>query len=217
MDGLLLDSEKLALDAFESTCAKFKLGDLVYIYMKCIGTNWELANLILKDEFEGIMDHEEFILIWDRVYNDLTQEKPIPLKKGAKQLLDHIDSMGIQMAVASSTNTESAKSILTQSGILYYFDLIIGGEQVSNSKPNPEVYLKVASTLGVNPEFCIALEDSPNGVKSAVAANMKVIQIPDLNQPDESLLQLGHIVLNSLSDVISYDFGKHDTRQNITN
>ena len=110
------------------------------------------------------------------------------------------------MAVATSTRTEWAKVKLSDSGILHYFDKIIGGEQVSNSKPDPEIYLRAASELSSEPSKSLALEDSPNGVKSAVAAGLTVIQISDLVQPDENLLKMGHIVLGSLAEVQDYDF-----------
>mgnify|MGYP000072935976 CR=1 FL=1 len=110
------------------------------------------------------------------------------------------------MAVATSTRTDRAKVKLSDSGILDYFDIIIGGDQVSNSKPDPEIYLKAASELSSEPSKCLAFEDSPNGVKSAVAAGLTVIQVPDLVQPDEDLLKMGHIVLGSLADVQDYDF-----------
>lgn len=206
MDGLLLDSEQLALDAFLATCSKFNLGDLSNVFNKCIGTNSELVDATLKEGLNGIMDHKKFYLTWESLYTDLTKDKPIPLKKGAIYLLDHISSMGIPMAVATSTKTARARSKLNSSGILGYFSVIVGGDQVANSKPNPEVYLKVASALSMNPAHCLALEDSSNGVKSALAAKMIVIQIPDLIQPDEALLKMGHIVLDSLFDVASYEF-----------
>lgn len=206
MDGLLLDSEKLALDAFQTTCSRFCLGDLTEIFKQCVGTNPELSNLILKKGLQGIMDYKEFGLEWDNTYTRLTLEKPIPLKKGAESLLAHIESINIPMAVATSTRTDRAKVKLSDSGILHFFDKIIGGDQVSNSKPDPEIYFKAAYELSTEPSKCLAFEDSPNGVKSAVAAGLTVIQVPDLVQPDEDLLKMGHIVLSSLADVRGYDF-----------
>ncbi len=206
MDGLLLDSEKLALDAFQATCSKFCLGDLFDVFKQCIGTNPELGNSILKNSLQGIVDYKAFGLEWDNAYTRLTQEKPVPLKKGAEYLLEYIESINIPMAVATSTRTDQARVKLSDSGILHYFDIIVGGDQVSNSKPDPEIYLQAASKLSLEPSKCLAFEDSPNGVKSAVAAGMTVIQVPDLVPPDEGLLKMGHIVLSSLVDVREYDF-----------
>jgi beta-phosphoglucomutase-like phosphatase (HAD superfamily) len=90
--------------------------------------------------------------------------------------------------------------------LLDYFEIVIGGDQVERGKPDPDIYLKAASALSAAPSKCLALEDSTNGVKAAVAAGMTVVQIPDLVQPNEELLQLGHIVLSSLADVPKYNF-----------
>lgn len=206
MDGLLLDSEKIALDAFQTTCSRFCLDDLTDVFKQCIGTNPELGKLILKKGLQGIMDYKEFGLEWENEYTRLTHEKPVPLKAGAKALLEHIKSMHIPMAVATSTITDRAKEKLSHSDILHYFDVIIGGDQVSKSKPDPEIYLKAVSELSLEPSKCLAFEDSSNGVKSAVAAGFTVVQIPDLVEPDEDLLKLRHIVLRSLVDVQDYDF-----------
>lgn len=206
MDGLLLDSEKLALDAFQATCLRFSLGDLTDVFKQCIGTNPELGSLILQQGLQGIMDYKEFGLEWDNTYARLTEEKPVPLKKGAQCLLEHIESINIPMAVATSTSTDRAKVKLSDSGILHYFDIVVGGDQVSKSKPDPEIYLKATFELSTKPSKCLAFEDSPNGVKSAVAAGLTVIQVPDLLEPDEDLLKMGHIVLSSLADARDYDF-----------
>lgn len=206
MDGLLLDSERLALDAFKATCSTFSLGDLTDVFKQCIGTNPDLGSLILQNGLQGIMDHKIFDEEWERAYTKLTEEKPVPLKHGAERLLNFIESLSIPMAVATSTKTERAKIKLSDSGILNYFEMIIGGDQVSNSKPDPEIYLKAASGLCSEPSTCLAFEDSPNGVRSALAAGMTVIQVPDLLPPDEALLKMGHVVLSSLADVQEYDF-----------
>jgi HAD superfamily hydrolase (TIGR01509 family) len=206
MDGLLLDSEKLALEAFQATCTKFSLGDLSNVFMQCIGTNSELGKSILKNALQGIMDHREFGAAWDNMYTKLTKGKPVALKEGTLYILEHIESLDIPMAVATSTKTDQAEFRLKDSGILNFFEIVIGGDQVSTSKPDPEAYLKAASELSTDPLDCLALEDSPNGVKSALAAGMTVVQIPDLIQPDDDLLKMGHIVLSSLSDVPEYDF-----------
>jgi beta-phosphoglucomutase-like phosphatase (HAD superfamily) len=82
----------------------------------------------------------------------------------------------------------------------------VGGDQVEYSKPHPAIYLKAAATLGAMPEKCLALEDSDNGVKSALSAGMTVIQVPDLVQPSSNLRELGHIILGSLRDVANHAF-----------
>lgn len=206
MDGLLLDSERLALETFQTTCLKFNTGDLSELFKQCLGTNSKMGESILKNGLQGIANFEEFSLAWDGEYERVTAENPIPLKDGVEELLRYIESIKIPMAVATSTATDRAQKKLDNSGILDYFEFIMGGDQVTRSKPDPEIYLKTASRLSSKPTRCIAFEDSCNGVKAAVAAGMTVVQIPDLIQPDEALLRLKHIILPSLADVPQYEF-----------
>lgn len=209
MDGLLLDSEKLALETFRETCVTFNLGDQSNLFVQSVGTNMELGKSILKIGLMGIAgfeQFEEFNAAWGDAYGKVTRERPVPLMSGVEELLRHIESIGVPMAVATSTITDHAQEKLGSSGILDFFDAIIGGDQVRQSKPAPGIYLKAAFELSSDPNKCLAFEDSANGVKAALAAGMTVVQIPDLVQPDEELLKMGHIVLGNLAEVLDYDF-----------
>ena len=208
MDGLLLDSEKLAFDTFCSACQQLELPDLSEVFNQCIGTNSTKGAQILKEGLKGITDDEEFNSVWNKKYKALTENKSVPLKLGVIEILQHLVHLNIPRAVATSTRTEFAKSKLKHSGIINFFKFIIGGDQVNRSKPDPDIYLKASSELSVSPEDCLAFEDSENGVRSAVSAGMTVIQIPDLVKPNEKLLELNHIVLNNLQDAIHYNFNR---------
>jgi HAD superfamily hydrolase (TIGR01509 family) len=209
MDGLLLDSEQLALQAFEVGCEQFGLGDQTELFMRFVGTNADKGNAEMKQALEGIIDVDKFIKKWRGIYADWVAKKSVPLKAGVKDVLIHLKSLNIPMAVATSTKTTAAEKKLNMAGIFDYFDVVIGGDQVAHSKPAPDIFLKAAADLSCTPSNCIAFEDSPNGVKSAVAAGMTVVQIPDMIKPDGPLLELGHIVLDDISDVLIFDFQKH--------
>ena len=94
------------------------------------------------------------------------------------------------MAVASSSPRWEVEKHLKDAGIYDYFTGIVCGDMVQNSKPNPEIYLKVCELLGANPSECYALEDSKNGLLSAYRAGCKTIMIPDLWQPDDEILSI---------------------------
>ena len=80
-------------------------------------------------------------------------------------------------------------------GIHDPFDIIIGGDQVGNGKPDPEIFLKTAQALGYRPEECLAVEDSANGVESAVAANMFTILVPDTVYPSNKTQEVANFVI----------------------
>ncbi len=201
MDGLLLDTERLALTTFNETCTEFGLGEQSDLFRKLIGRSQASGDEILRTELQDRVDFGVFAKVWDRKYTELTTHQPIPLKPGATELLAHLGGREVPLAVATSTNSNVARNKLQSAGILAYFRLVVGGEQVPESKPDPAIYTRAALGLGVEPRACIAVEDSENGVRSAVAAGMIVIQIPDLVQPSTELLELGHTVLPDLRHV----------------
>ena len=204
MDGLLIDTEVLAVQTFNDSCAHFGLGEHNALIISCIGTNSTLSKEIIKTGLPQGTDIDQFHEYWQALYKRLITDQPIPVKPGAKALLAHLHSINMPIAMATSTKTEMAKRKLASVGLIQYFDIIIGGDQVENSKPNPEGYLKAAALLAVDPTDCVVFEDSANGVKAGVAANMSVVQIPDLVSPTEELLALGHTVLGSLEEVVKY-------------
>lgn len=206
MDGLLLDSEKPALETFIETCTTLGLEDHTHLFLQLVGTNSELGKSLLEKGLRGKTDPKLFDALWNKNYKNFIDSNPTPLKEGVEELLKHIESFNLPLAVATSTNTELAGNRLEALGILNYFTSVVGGDKVTKSKPAPDIYLKAASTLTANPKECLAFEDSSHGVRAAVVAGMTVIQIPDLVVPDDDLLSLGHIVLESLLDVPNYNF-----------
>ena len=201
MDGLLISSERISLALFLQMCEQRDLGNMRYLYLEILGTNDAETRRRVTEAFTGKTDPEQFLNEYQERYREETTTWPVPLMPGTKTLLEVLKKNRIKTAVATSTGRELALLKLTNSGIIDYFDTVTGGDQVANGKPAPDIYLTAASTLGILPERCIALEDSPNGVRAAVAAGMHTIQIPDLVQPDAELLLLKHTVLDSLDNV----------------
>ena len=198
MDGLLLDSEVIARDTFVETCHDFELEPDVDLFMRCVGVNAEGAARILAHGLGDRVDSEAFDRTWDRKYTRSATGGPIPLKAGVRELLEQINRADLPMAVATSSKTGDARDRLELTGLLGAFALIVGGDQVERSKPDPQIFLKAAAGLRVAPEKCLVLEDSENGVKAAVGAGMTVIQVPDLVPPSPELKQLGHRIVHSL-------------------
>jgi HAD superfamily hydrolase (TIGR01509 family) len=204
LDGLLLDTERIALAAFNETCGHFNIGDQKELFMRCVGANQSLGEKILMEGLPQTVDFTAFNSVWYENYRKRIHDTPVPLKDGAFSLLRYLSSRHISMAVATSSKTDRAVEKLQSSDILHMFKVVVGGDQVKHSKPHPDIFLRAAELMGVNPEKCLALEDSENGVRSAVAAGMTVIQIPDLVPPTQSLRGLGHTILESLSAVEAY-------------
>ena len=105
----------------------------------------------------------------------ITRMTPAEILPGALPFLQSCHQHGIKVALGSAS--KNAATILDKTGLAPYFDAIIDGNQVVNGKPTPEVFLKGADALGLNPGQCVVFEDAEAGVEAAIAAGMKVVGI----------------------------------------
>ena len=206
MDGLLLDSERIVLDAFLLVCEHFELGDRTELLKQCIGTNRDYTRARMTEAFGSGVDFNEFQNMWTLKHEEIVGDDAMPLMDGARELLDLIQQLDIPRAVATSTRSAQALDRLEKADLLHYFEFVVGGDQVTNSKPDPEIYLAATQKLGCNPASCLAFEDSENGVRAALGAGLRVIQVPDLVAPSANVRALGHTILASLWDVPGYNF-----------
>ena len=208
MDGLLIDSESIVLDAFLRVCEHFELGDRTALLKQCIGTNRDYTRAKMTEAFGDVVDFNEFQKLWTLKHEEIVGDDAMPLMDGVKELLEHIENLNIPRAVATSTRLAHALDRLEKAGLLRFFEFVVGGDQVKNSKPDPEIYLAATQKLGCDPTRCLAFEDSENGVRAALAAGLEVIQIPDLVSPSVEVIALGHTILESLRLVPDYNFDK---------
>ena len=203
MDGLLLDTERIARDAFEAACreAGWPSPDRA-VYARCIGGRGENEGAILRAGYGPDFPWEAVRDGWRRRYRDHVEQRAVPVKPGALELLSYCRENGIPCGLATSTRSELARTKLALAGLDRYFAVRVTGDMVRRGKPEPEPYLTVADRLGAPPGQCWAFEDSSAGVRSACAAGFEVFQVPDLVPPHPELRRLGHTVLCSLHDAI---------------
>ena len=106
------------------------------------------------------------------------------------------------LAVASSSNRELIELALSLAGLSDAFQAVVSSEEVERGKPAPDVYLEAASRLGIAPQQCAAVEDSSNGIRSAHAAGMRVVAVPNKGYPPAAdALALADVVLDSISEL----------------
>ncbi len=201
MDGLLLDSERVALSTFVDSCRESGYDPDVEVYYKCIGGNEERTKRILTEGYGQEFPFDEINRRWQAMYEDLASTRPFPIKPGALELLELLRANGIRMAVVTSTRRESAIRKISNAGLLAFFEFVVGGDDIQHSKPHPEIYQTACLRLGEEPCDCLGLEDSDNGVLSASAAGLKVIQVPDMLEPSVDVKALGHAILPNLLEV----------------
>ena len=201
MDGLLVDSEIRALTAWREVAKKHGIPEIDKLFPKIIGTNTYTRGIIFNEWYGGKFDfntcNEEVRSLAHR-YEDVA---PVPLKTGVRELLSYLRENGYRIAIASSGLSTTIERRMKYHGIFEYFDVIVSGEMVKNSKPDPEIFLLCAQRLGVSPENITVFEDSPNGIKAARAAGMRPVLVPDIFAPEKEIVDIAHTVCASLLEV----------------
>ncbi|MCG3728662.1 HAD family hydrolase [Vibrio cincinnatiensis] len=203
MDGLLLDTERVCLTVFEEACHAVGIPFLRDVYLSVIGRNAAGIEQALKAGYGSQLDYPTLHKEWRQRYNAVVKHQAIPVKAGVIELLQWLKAHKIPTAVATSTQKEIASIKLRLAQIDHYFDSLTTGCEVTHGKPDPEIYLLAAKRLGVAPTQCVAFEDSNNGVRSAMGAQMLTFQIPDLVEPNEEIRALGHHIRPSLIQVLN--------------
>ena len=199
MDGLLLDTERIAREGFIAACRTVGVTPDLDCYLRAIGTTSRNTRRILAQGHGDDFPVDEVIEAWNALFREREQGgEPLPVKPGAASILEAASRLGLPVALATSSTEPGVGERLERVGLIHHFAVRVTGDKVANPKPNPEPFLKAAADLGVPPRRCWAYEDSPNGVRSAGAAGMHVFQIPDYIAPDEALLRLGIRVLPDL-------------------
>lgn len=126
----------------------------------------------------------------------------LPFKAGAPEIFAELKKRGIKIALATSTGRKMVDRYLQMSGLEGVFDAIVTGETVTHGKPHPEIFLTAANKLGIAPEACIVVEDSPNGVRAGHAAGMKTVMVPDLHPCTEELRPLLWQLCDTLTELL---------------
>jgi len=176
MDGVLLDSEPLHYEAVRQALAEQGVDFPFDDYARYLGTTLTSTWDELCERYPITMTLEQF----EARYNaDVLKhyQAGAPLISGARELVEQLREAAVPIAVASSSHRMWVNAALEGAGLSHYFDQTTAGDEVSMGKPSPEIYLKAAEKLGVDPARCIAIEDAPAGVESANAAGMKVVLV----------------------------------------
>lgn len=200
MDGVLFDSERLFLECWKEIGRKYHLRNVEKASIEATGTNDAKTKEIFLSICGSNFPYDDVV---EEVRNEFHQ-KPLPVKKGARELLHFLKIHHIPISLASSTIRSIVEKELKEADLYQYFNAIVTGDMVTKSKPEPDIFLLAAKQLHVQKEDCFVIEDSFNGILAASKANMKGIMVPDLRQPDSSIRSLALTVMNDLLEVKEY-------------
>lgn len=205
MDGTMFDTERIWFEV----CRKL-LEDIGHpgppeLYYKASGTGGDIERKLFA-ELLGYTEEEAAAFIeelYERGRATLLTD-PIPEKPGLNELMDFIRENGLRWTIVSSSPRYLIDRYLSTNDIDLPDDPIIDVTMIKESKPSPEPYLTAAKMCGVDPASCLVIEDAHTGVASALAAGMKVIMVPDVNEPNEDEYRKTVAVVDTLSDVIPF-------------
>lgn len=201
MDGVIFDSERLVLEGWLELGKKYGIPDIDKIFPKCIGSNAVASKQIFLDYYGEDFPYDTYKQETSADYHAKYDGGRLPMKRGIKELLQFLKENGYHIGLASSTRYEVVRQQLEDAGILPYFETLTCGDMVKKSKPEPDIFLKAAETLGVHPQDCIVIEDSYNGIRAASRACMFPIMVPDMIAPDEEMKQLAKAIFSDLHEV----------------
>ncbi len=196
MDGLLVDSEPLWLEAETAVMARLGADWTKADQMQLLGGSLDRTVRYLLAKATKPVPPEvvaEWLMsgIAERV-----RDRGVPVQPGARELLAEVTRAGLPHALVTSSERRFMETVLAGTGMR--FDALVCADDVTVTKPDPEPYLLAAKLLDVDPDRCFALEDSPNGVASAEAAGCRVIAVPSLLPIDPAP---GRLVVRSLLDL----------------
>ena len=201
MDGLLLDSERIAYELGRESSLHLGLPWDHDVAMRMIGSNSRDGYQLLRDAFGPDFPIEAHQAEFGRRYEIAIEEGRFPLKPGVHELFDLIEQPGLPRAVATSTRRSRALPKLAHTGLLERLSGVVGGDEVSAGKPAPDIYLAAAQLIDVPIADCLVLEDSNTGVRGGLAAGARVVMVPDMLSPAEDVLARGVPVMKDLFEV----------------
>lgn len=200
MDGLLIDSERIAQDVTREASLQLGLALPDRVVLGMIGLGRDALERMLVAELGGEFPFERFQSEWETRYHQRIN-KGVPIKPGVLEALEALAAAGLPCAVATSTHTHFARYKLEQAGLLAHFAVVVGRDAVPHGKPAPDLYLHAAKLLGIPANLCWAFEDSLPGLTAAVASGARTHWVPDLAQIAAHELPEGVETVASLHEV----------------
>lgn len=200
MDGLLFDTERLYQEAFTLAAAAGGHEISLDVLYRTVGLSWTATRTLFQSHFGEAFPFDEFQAAWVQQFWEIAEGRSL-LKPGALELLEILDQCGLPCAIATSSSRRTVERHLGAHNLAGRFQAVVAHGDYEKGKPEPDPYLMAARQLGVAPKFCLALEDSLNGARSASSAGMMTIMVPDLLQPTDEIRQLCALVATDLHEV----------------
>ena len=204
MDGVIFDTEKVYLDIWTEVFEKYGYKMTKELYVTVMGTG---RKNVIKTFLENFGDDLPIEKMYEEKDNQLfyrIENQGIPLKEGVKELFSMLKEKDYKIALATSAKKERVEKQIKDKWLKESFDAIVCGDDVEKGKPSPDIFLKAAKEIDVEPENCFVVEDSPAGIKAAFSGGMKGIHVEDLKVADEDILKYCEKNFKNLQEIKEY-------------
>ena len=204
MDGVIFDTEKVYLDIWIEVFEKYGYKMTKELYVNVMGTG---RKNVIKTFLENFGDDLPIEKMYEEKDNQLfyiIENQGIPLKKGVKELFSMLKERNYKIALGTSAKRERVEKQIKDKWLKESFDAIVCGDDVEKGKPSPDIFLKAAKKIDVEPENCFVVEDSPAGIKAAFSGGMKGIHVEDLKAADEDILKYCEKNFKNLQEIKEY-------------
>lgn len=205
MDGLLLDSERtLYLNCGLRASEKVGHPMSEEFLRSLMGAAWDLYSIRIVNHMGEDFPIDDYLNeLWKEI-DEILESGDIPLRPGAKEILEYCKESGIKMAIATSTPNEKAHQCLRKTGLSDYFDYVVTGDMVEKGKPEPDIFLKAIDHFGIDKKNAIVLEDGHNGAQAAIKGKCRLILVEDLARVEQEDRDRSEILPKTLFEVIDY-------------
>ena len=204
MDGVLFDTERMYMECWREAAEPRGLKNVDEISKACIGRTLQGT----KEVFEAAKAEQGIDVSFEELHEDCSrrfqkkeEREGLPEKPGVHEILEYLKENEVPVALASSTRKAAVMEHLNRAGITGYFQKIVCGDMVAHGKPAPDMYVKACEERGVKPEQAMAVEDSFNGIRSAHAAGLFTVMVPDQLPPTEEILTIVDKKCDSLTEL----------------
>lgn len=201
MDGTLFDTEKLYWHAWIETADDFGLKRNPEMAPAMSGSSVNTILIKIPQFFPEVDANEYFMRVVKRVRKAI--EEKLEIKPGVIEILDYFHENKIPMAIASSSATDDIVKNIKRAGIDKFFSAIVGGDQITNGKPAPDIFQLAAKKINLPPEDCYVFEDSANGIRGAAAAKCVPIMVIDQMPPLPDIRELCAAVFDNMTDALN--------------
>lgn len=186
LDGTLADTESISMQSWRAAGLELGLEVTDELIHSIVGCNSAEFTRRLKASIHPTEQVDTLIDTANRYYHKFLDSGCVQPRPGAVEIVNWARVKGVRMAVATSSGPLGAPKKLRQIGVWDSMEIVCHGNEVTHSKPHPEIYQLALERLGLDPEYCVAIEDSPNGLRSAASAGLRTILVPDIAPvPDE--------------------------------